>query len=141
MKKASLFAICLLGLTSLAQNVFAQQPIPDHCPLVADIQKEGLSGVSPETEQNDNAYVAYQISPYQTAFTWHFLEFGIMATDKKEALIKANKALTTLSGTPKPEKFSSGEWYCFYQIKDAVMAIAVIMPSFSDLKKIGNSAG
>jgi|GEM_PF-6352637 len=93
--------------------------VPGACPSVDAIKKGGFMAV--QEYKKENVYIVYQLSKYDTPEIWAF-GVGIpinQVTSKDDAKNKAQQALDTLDGSPKPiaTDQKNNRWYCLYENK------------------------
>lgn len=109
--KIALMSISLASL--LIQSTYAQTG-PTECPTPSAIISYGLFDI--KFSAKDNSYAAYQISDYQTKFTWGFgIEVpGYQAHSEQEALAIAKAALPSLKANFTKPIEKNGKYLCIY---------------------------
>lgn len=126
MNKLKTIALSVLFTLIFIPAAWADEA-PTACPKVDMIKKTRFMGI--DEDKDDNLYVAYQISKYETPATWAFI-MGVpsdQATTKGDAMNKAKAALATLSGNPTPMATNSenNQWYCLYENDYQYLALSV----------------
>lgn len=122
--KLLLSASILLATVSITQ---AAPPKPDKCPSVSAIT---AAGVDIAERNDDGQWIAGRIARFDTKQQWGFAIGFFDATDRTDALKKANAVLATLTWTAGPIDHPNHKWACGYKSSQGYSAGA-ITPSFS----------
>lgn len=107
-----------LLLSALASLLVAQTASagvrPEACPSAEAIKKAKFSIIF--YNEDEEFYMVGATGKFETTQKWGFLMGipGDQATGLEDALNKANAALATVSGTPKPVSASRRIWRCKY---------------------------
>lgn len=98
---------------------------PARCPAVTDIKALDLPYVE---DSAGLGYLFYNISNYNTSNSWVFGLFVFDASNQEDARVKADNALSNLSGQPVPTKDpDSNEWLCSYTPTEGTFPVAITM--------------
>ncbi|WP_419419488.1 DUF4949 domain-containing protein [Legionella sp. D16C41] len=126
------FALPLL----VSHSIFAlTSDKPTTCPSVEALAAIGVSDAISVTENDAGSWVAYQPSnSFETTNKWTLIVTSIEATNARDAINQANKALPSLNLIAGPEEVKGG-WGCVYASNDySLIADAITPPLLGDLK-------
>ncbi|MDI1352106.1 MAG: DUF4949 domain-containing protein [bacterium] len=109
----------------LAGSVFAGQAVVI-CPDINDIKAAGLVNAE---EILPNQHLTYNISNYNTEFSWGFFIAPVEAETLEEALETANTVLSTMNEQGIPQESDPMNIMCLYNTGNPhLMAMAVRNP-------------
>lgn len=109
--KIAVFFTCL----AMNYSSWATGGFPGTCPSTEAIKSEG---VALAYNICFDLYGAFQFSKYGTEKSWLFGLGPIEADNEHDAIGRANRLITTLSGHPTPVELEPGMWACLYQLAD-----------------------
>ena len=121
--KAKIISAALL--LSLSQISFSDPAKPNNCPTVTALQAVGINFMH---QDGDIWYGSVASVNYDTNETWSFVIGEFKATQENDALVKANKALSSLTLTQGPLPFNMNgkdSWVCLYKDQSGHLASAV----------------